>query len=33
MLGAYAKWSMRLMFIELKEWLPDLDLFDREINL
>jgi hypothetical protein len=22
-LGAYAKWSLRLMFIEIKEWLPD----------
>lgn len=23
MLGAYAKWSLRLIFIEIKEWLPD----------
>jgi len=22
MLGAYAKWSLRLIFIEIKEWLP-----------
>jgi hypothetical protein len=26
MLGAYAKWSLRLMFIEIKEWLPANDI-------
>jgi hypothetical protein len=24
--GAYAKWSLRLMFIEIKEWLPANDI-------
>lgn len=21
--GSYVKWSLRLMFVEIKEWLPD----------